>query len=428
MFPSGQRNHRASTLELLGLTSNTGSISSSASLSSAAVHVGNNGAGNLSTALLGYTQLQQSLRTRTTAATNNPFLNLPIEQKHPSADEILAAAFFADRRRQQEEAAATAQLLQAARSSYGLVPRLDGGMAALVQQARNNALSSQQPSLDLKAMNTNPVGLSLTDKVRQHAMVNEAFQRGREEAILCLLRSGAVDKNVLKRHQLQLQQPNHQPSSAAAASPPTDFHKMPTVTSLDLQNENKNTTNRGALETIGTLRKKNSPYFDASFLADPDAAVLANRRTRGGVTEPFPEKLHRLIRDAEANGESDVISFFSHGRAFAIHHEERFCREIMPRYFRQSRFSSFQRQLNLYGFTRITNGPDARGYYHELFLKSRPALVIHMRRVGFPKSNPPTSSSAAGKPAANPNPSISPDFYSMPAIKSGEETSKEESK
>ena len=66
-------------------------------------------------------------------------------------------------------------------------------------------------------------------------------------------------------------------------------------------------------------------------------------------------------------------------------HPERFTKEVMPNYFKQSRLSSFQRQLNLYGFTRITSGPDAGGYYHELFLKGRPTLAIHMRRVGLPK-------------------------------------------
>lgn len=79
-----------------------------------------------------------------------------------------------------------------------------------------------------------------------------------------------------------------------------------------------------------------------------------------------------------------------HGRAFAIHHVERFCREIMPRYFKQSRLSSFQRQLNIYGFSRITtpeqdSGEPPCAYYHELFLKGRPALTIHMRRVGVPQ-------------------------------------------
>jgi HSF-type DNA-binding len=119
-------------------------------------------------------------------------------------------------------------------------------------------------------------------------------------------------------------------------------------------------------------------YTDASGLVDP---IPDTRRNRGGVTEPFPEKLHRMLEGVEREGLSDVVSFFSHGRAFAIHKPRRFVSEIMLRYFRQSRLTSFQRQLNLYGFRRITQGPDNGGYYHELFLKGRVGLCVNMKRV-----------------------------------------------
>ena len=109
-------------------------------------------------------------------------------------------------------------------------------------------------------------------------------------------------------------------------------------------------------------------YTDASAMMDPPPDT---RRNRGGVTEPFPEKLHRMLDTCEREGLSDVVSFFSHGRAFNIHKPRRFQTEIMPRFFRQTRLTSFQRQLNLYGFQRISQGPDHGGYYHELFLKGR---------------------------------------------------------
>jgi hypothetical protein len=48
-----------------------------------------------------------------------------------------------------------------------------------------------------------------------------------------------------------------------------------------------------AIKVLGTsLRKKDSPYLDVSRLHDPD---VSDKRTRGGVTEPFPEKLHRYV-------------------------------------------------------------------------------------------------------------------------------------
>lgn len=108
---------------------------------------------------------------------------------------------------------------------------------------------------------------------------------------------------------------------------------------------------------------------------------LDHRRMRGGVIEPFPEKLHRLLTEVEAACLSDVISFIAGGKAFAIHKPDKFFKEIVPKYFRQSRLSSFKRQLNLYGFELINTGPARGGYYHELFVKDQPELCRRMRRV-----------------------------------------------
>ena len=61
-----------------------------------------------------------------------------------------------------------------------------------------------------------------------------------------------------------------------------------------------------------------------------------------------------------------------HGRSFLVHKTKEFTDRIMPKYFNQGKFASFQRQLNLYGFKRLTRGPDAGSYYNELFLRGRP--------------------------------------------------------
>lgn len=174
-------------------------------------------------------------------------------------------------------------------------------------------------------------------------------------------------------------------------------------------------SNEDVLEILGKTcmerRIQKAPYFDASTLNDPNPIIAASKRARGGVTEPFPEKLYRILMDAKSQGFEDIVSFYPHGRAFGIHSPERFATQIMPKYFKQSsRLSSFRRQLNLYGFARINTGSDAGGYYHELFLRGRPALSTHIQRAGVTKGAPRRRGVKAH------HASIDPDLYSLPQI------------
>jgi HSF-type DNA-binding len=67
-----------------------------------------------------------------------------------------------------------------------------------------------------------------------------------------------------------------------------------------------------------------------------------------------------------------------------------------------TRWKSFQRQLRVWGFTRLTEGRDSNGYCHELFLRYRPHLLCRMRRYSHARDrdNVPTM----------------PNFYSMPFL------------
>lgn len=83
---------------------------------------------------------------------------------------------------------------------------------------------------------------------------------------------------------------------------------------------------------------------------------------RGGVKTPFPLRLHAMLDAVDKEGLTDIVSWQPHGRAFAVHDIQRFVYQIMPRFFQQHKYSSFQRQLNLYGFMRLTRkGPDHGG-------------------------------------------------------------------
>ena len=104
---------------------------------------------------------------------------------------------------------------------------------------------------------------------------------------------------------------------------------------------------------------------------------LYNTNTIGG---PFPIKLQIVLKVIEQLGKTNVISWLPHGRAFIINRPREFENDIMNRFFKQTKLSSFKRQLNLYDFQRITQGPDSGSYYHEMFLRGKPMIAMKMIR------------------------------------------------
>ena len=94
----------------------------------------------------------------------------------------------------------------------------------------------------------------------------------------------------------------------------------------------------------------------------------------------FPSKLYKCLVDAEKGGFSDVISWQQDGMSFKVHNQERFGNEILPMYFGAIKFKSWQRQLNLYGFTRVQKGLTRGSYTHEHFMRGRKSLSLEISR------------------------------------------------
>jgi hypothetical protein len=99
------------------------------------------------------------------------------------------------------------------------------------------------------------------------------------------------------------------------------------------------------------------------------------------ITNTFPWQLHLLLDDAELKGFSDVVSWLEGGTMFKVHKTKEFADHIMPCYFNQTRYKSFQRQLNSYRFHRFSAGKNKGTCFHELFTRERPDHCTHMNRV-----------------------------------------------
>ncbi|XP_021261548.1 heat shock factor protein 3 isoform X2 [Numida meleagris] len=64
----------------------------------------------------------------------------------------------------------------------------------------------------------------------------------------------------------------------------------------------------------------------------------------------FLAKLWALVEDPQSD---DVICWSRNGENFCILDEQRFAKELLPKYFKHNNISSFIRQLNMYGFRKV---------------------------------------------------------------------------
>jgi hypothetical protein len=87
-----------------------------------------------------------------------------------------------------------------------------------------------------------------------------------------------------------------------------------------------------------------------------------------------------MLEDMANSNSQNVVSWQPHGKAFRVHQPEVFARTIMRRYFNQTHYKSFQRQLHIYGFRRIKKGKDMGGYYHSLFSRHKKSMSLRMTR------------------------------------------------
>jgi len=63
---------------------------------------------------------------------------------------------------------------------------------------------------------------------------------------------------------------------------------------------------------------------------------------------PFVWKLYEMLEDIERTSRQDIVSWVDNGRAFKVHKLKEFVDVIIPQYFKQSQYKSFQKQLVSY--------------------------------------------------------------------------------
>ncbi len=124
------------------------------------------------------------------------------------------------------------------------------------------------------------------------------------------------------------------------SSPPVACAASPASHSIDSPSHQTSCSYASSPTTKSTLRKRGVPHIYRDFTNVPDTSGYVRKKT-GGVTQPFPEKLHEMLDQVD---EPNMVGWLPHGRAFIVRKPKEFTAQIMPKFFRQSKLTSFQRQ------------------------------------------------------------------------------------
>jgi hypothetical protein len=112
-----------------------------------------------------------------------------------------------------------------------------------------------------------------------------------------------------------------------------------------------------------------------------------------------------MLEEMATVGDESIVSWQPHGKAFRVHQPDVFARTVMLRYFKQTKYKSFQRQLHIYGFHRISKGIDRGAYFHSMFIRNKKSMSLQMScqkiKGGRKSSN-----------AVHHHTAVGPDYYS----------------
>jgi hypothetical protein len=96
----------------------------------------------------------------------------------------------------------------------------------------------------------------------------------------------------------------------------------------------------------------------------------------------FIAQLHTMLETED----SEIVSWTENSYGFRVKDTERFKNLILAKYYRHTKLASFQRQLNLYGFKKLSHGPDMGSYYHPLFYRGAGSSLKDIKRSAIRQS------------------------------------------
>lgn len=174
------------------------------------------------------------------------------------------------------------------------------------------------------------------------------------------------------------------------------------------------------LEVLSPSLEEASADLQQGVVSDDDSPGKRPSKpaTAASSREIFPQRLMAILSDPSV---SDVISWLPNGKSFVIIRPDCLAERVLSKYFASTdprsstKYPSFTRKLNRWGFRQATRGPDTGAFHHPLFQRDQPDLCLDMvcQKSRKPKSCKPTERKGAD---ASPS-SLPPKKRKMPSAK-----------
>ena len=79
-------------------------------------------------------------------------------------------------------------------------------------------------------------------------------------------------------------------------------------------------------------------------MSDHSTSTVTADVTADANASLFPYRLYEMLDECEHQNKSHIVSWLPDGKAFKVHQVPVFVDLILPSYFRQSKYKSYQRQ------------------------------------------------------------------------------------
>lgn len=158
-------------------------------------------------------------------------------------------------------------------------------------------------------------------------------------------------------------------------------------------------------ETSGGRYTTRRTRSSVSPVSDATASMINESSGRKVSIAGFVSKLYRMVNESTSN----LIQWGADGTTFLVTNPEEFSRHVLPHFFKHNNFSSFVRQLNMYGFHKVphlqqgtmasafTATPESTvwEFSHASFIRGRTDLLVSVRRNLSKEEEQKISTSAA---------------------------------